>query len=181
MTAAAVDGDLGAAAKEAAVEAGFIVVGAVIGSIVATPGVGTAAGAVIGKGAHKVYKWGKALYGALRRGADDVPVPSPSTYARPSGYRQGVRDQVWNDAIEASTGRVRDPVTGRFMSRDGPWDMGHKPGYEFRKHQGSAADRGIDRGQFLDEYNDPVHYRPELPRSNRSHRGENVTDEYFGP
>jgi predicted DNA-binding ribbon-helix-helix protein len=59
--------------------------------------------------------------------------------------------------------------------------MGHKPGYEFRKLQASAEQRGIPRAQLLDEYNDPSHYRPELPSSNRSHVGENMTDEYFGP
>ena len=101
-------------------------------------------------------------------------------YARPSGFRAGVRDAVWEGAVEAATGRVRDPVSGRFMSRDKPWDMGHKPGLEFRKHQASAAERGIDRAQFLDEYNNAAHYRPELPSSNRSHRGENMTGDYFG-
>jgi predicted ribonuclease toxin of YeeF-YezG toxin-antitoxin module len=88
---------------------------------------------------------------------------------------------VWDQAVEESTGQVRDPVTGRFMSKDKPWDMGHKPDYEFRKHQQSAAKREIDRKQFLDEHNDPSHYRPELPDSNRGHAGENLTDDYFGP
>jgi len=67
------------------------------------------------------------------------------------------------------------------MSKDKPWDMGHKPGQEFRKHQQSAAGRGIDRKQFLDEHNNPSKYRPELPSSNQSHKGENLTDDYFGP
>ena len=58
--------------------------------------------------------------------------------------------------------------------------MGHKPGFEFRKHQQSAKDRQINRKQFLNEYNNPSHYRPELPSSNRSHRGEDKTDQYFG-
>ena len=34
-------------------------------------------------------------------------------YSRPSGFRKGTREQVWDDAVEPSTGRVRDPVTGR--------------------------------------------------------------------
>ena len=67
------------------------------------------------------------------------------------------------------------------MSRDNPWDMGHRPGYEFRKHQQSAQQRGISRKQFIDEHNTPDHYRPELPSSNQSHRGENMTNSYFGP
>ncbi len=28
--------------------------------------------------------------------------------------------------------------------------------------------------------NNPNHYRQELPSSNRSHKGENKTDKYFG-
>ena len=32
----------------------------------------------------------------------------------------------------------------------------------------------------LDEYNNSDHYRPELPSSNRSHKGEDLTDNYFG-
>ena len=38
-----------------------------------------------------------------------------------------------------------------------------------------------DEKQFLDEHNNPAKYRPELPSSNRSHKGENLTDDYFGP
>jgi hypothetical protein len=59
--------------------------------------------------------------------------------------------------------------------------MGHKPKYEFRKLQQSAAGRGVSRSEFLDEYNNPAHYRPELPSSNRGHAGEDLTDEYAGP
>lgn len=126
--------------------------------------------------------WGAtAAKGGLRvadaaRGADGAV-----SYARPSGFRSGVRDSVWDTARNPVTGQVRDPVTGRFMSPDKPWDMGHLPGYEFRKHQRDAADRGLPRDRFLDEYNDPSHYRPELPSSNRSHRGEDDTDAYLGP
>ena len=119
-----------------------------------------------------------------RRGTSSVDarvrVSSETSYERPSGFRKGVRDEVWGAAIEPSTRQVRDPLTGRFMAKDSPWDMGHKPGYEFRKYQESAKARGIDRAQFLNEYNDPSHYRPELPASNRSHRGEDMTDSYFG-
>ena len=100
-------------------------------------------------------------------------------YSRPGHWRSGMRDEVWENAKDKH-GRVRDPNTGRYMSKDQPWDMGHKPGYEFRKHQKSAEERGIDRKQFLDEYFKTEHYRPELPESNRSHKGENMTEEYFG-
>ena len=100
-------------------------------------------------------------------------------YSRPTGFREGVRDKVWENAKD-SHGRVRDPLTGRYMSKDKPWDMGHQPGYEFKKHQESARERGISREQFLNEHNNPDHYRPELPSSNRSHKGEDKTGQYFG-
>lgn len=102
------------------------------------------------------------------------------TYKRPSGYRKGVRDEVWNNA-KNSDGIVRDPLTQQPLKSNEPWDMGHKPGFEFKKHQQSAAERSIPRKQFLDEHNNPNHYRPELPSSNRSHAGEDLTNKYFGP
>ncbi|MFI8709573.1 HNH/ENDO VII family nuclease [Bacillus sp. NPDC077411] len=101
------------------------------------------------------------------------------TYERPSGYRKGVRDTAWDNA-KGKDGQVRDPETKEIMYKDEPWDMGHKPGYEFRKHQKSAEERGITRKQFLDEHNNPDHFRPELPSSNRGHKGKDLTDNYFG-
>ena len=101
-------------------------------------------------------------------------------YSRPSGFRKGVRDKAWEEVEKASPdGIVHDPKTGRPMSKDEPWDMGHKPGYEFRKHRASARERGITRKQFLDEHNNPSRYRPELPSSNRSHVCEDLTDLYL--
>ena len=100
-------------------------------------------------------------------------------YSRPTHWRAGMRDEVW-DGAKDDHGRVRDSVSGKYMCKDQPWDMGHKPGYEFYKHQQSARERGISRKEFLDEYYNSDHYRPELPSSNRSHKGENVTDDYFG-
>ena len=103
------------------------------------------------------------------------------TYDRPSGYRSRVRNKVWNSNVESATGRVRDPVSGKFISGAKPWDMGHKPGYEFREHQKSAQQRKLTRKEFLDEHNKPEHYRPEEPGSNRSHKGEDHSGNYKGP
>lgn len=105
--------------------------------------------------------------------------PKPN-YGRPSKFRKGVRDTVWTGAVEPKTGRVRDPVTGQFMSRKKAWDMGHRPGKEHRKHAADAERRGIPRDEYLNEHNDPNRYRPELPSSNRSHKGEDKTDNYAG-
>lgn len=77
-------------------------------------------------------------------------------------------------------GGVRDPVTGKIIHEWDNWDMGHLPGYEFWKHQQSAAERGISRKQFWDEYNNPEHYRPELPSSNRGYIGEMKSGKYYG-
>jgi hypothetical protein len=104
---------------------------------------------------------------------------SPASYDRPSAYRKGIRDKVWNDAI-GTDGYVRDPQSGSIMNENEPWHMGHRPGYEFRKHQRSSEARGISREQFIDEYNNPASYRPELPVSNLNHRGEDMTNQYFG-
>jgi predicted ribonuclease toxin of YeeF-YezG toxin-antitoxin module len=120
------------------------------------------------------------------RGPDGRFIPNPdagnpgSTYDRPSGYRSGVREKVWNGAMDES-GIVRDPLTGQVMDPAEPWHMGHKPGYEFWKHKQNAEQRGITREKFLDEHNNPSHYRPELPSSNSSHAGENHSSDYFGP
>ena len=127
------------------------------------------------------------------KNVDDLPTPTsvwrpdaptgprdiPKTYQRPSGFRKGVREKVWEDA-KGPDGKVRDPLTGTEIKFDEPWDMGHRPGYEFRKHQKSAFDRGVDRKKFLDEHNNPSHYRPELPSLNRSNRGELLSGQYFG-
>jgi predicted ribonuclease toxin of YeeF-YezG toxin-antitoxin module len=94
-------------------------------------------------------------------------------------FRKGVRQKVFEDA-RGPDGKVRDPLTKRAIKFDDKWDMGHKPGVEHWKHQQSAAQRGLTREQFLDEYNKPTHYRPELPRSNRSHAGEAPNNTYLG-
>lgn len=116
---------------------------------------------------------------AAKTDADQPSQWSKTLYNR-GKFRKGVRDQVWENAREASPdGVVRDPVTQTQMNKTEPWDMGHKPGYENWKHVRSAEARGISRKQFLDEYNKVEHYRPELPLSNRSHLGENTKAGYY--
>ncbi|WP_417448448.1 HNH/ENDO VII family nuclease [Idiomarina abyssalis] len=107
------------------------------------------------------------------------------TYARNSGFRKGVRDEVWNDAVNPETGLVNDPLTDIVMKKDEPWDMGHRPGMEFRKERDNAINKWLDnrdyttRKEFLDKLNDPKRYRPELPSSNRSHRDEDATNDFW--
>jgi predicted ribonuclease toxin of YeeF-YezG toxin-antitoxin module len=101
-------------------------------------------------------------------------------YSRP-GLRKYVKQDSWDLAFEASPdGIVRDAVTGEPIDPNKDWQMGHKPGYEFSKHQESAAARNISREQFIDEYNNASHFRPEFPESNASHAGEDHSNRYLG-
>jgi len=138
------------------------------------------AGAVargIMKPLENVLKDGEELEQIAKKAAKTV---EKDVYRRPKGYRKGVRDKVWKTAKDEE-GKVKDPLTNSPMKKDDAWDMGHKPGYEFRKHQASARRRNISRKEFLDEHNDPSHYQPELPSSNQGHAGEDFTNDYLGP
>jgi hypothetical protein len=103
-------------------------------------------------------------------------------YERPSGYHAGVRDKVWAKAVEnAPGGVVHDPISGDVIEKDSPWEMGHKPGFEFWKHRQASARRGISRTDFINEYNFVEDYRPETKASNSSHKGEAPDNVYIGP
>jgi hypothetical protein len=101
------------------------------------------------------------------------------TYARPSSFRVGKEAEVWALAPKEPDGSVLSPSKTKIRPGD-PWVMGHKPKYEFWKHQRSAAERGISREQFLNEYNDAKNLRPETKKDNESHLYEDRTDAYFG-
>jgi hypothetical protein len=93
-------------------------------------------------------------------------------YSRPK-FRPGVREAVYEKArADSPDGIVRDPDTRAEIPFDSDWQMGHEPGWEFRKHRSSAARRHLTREQFVDEYNDPNHYRPETPATNKGHELE---------
>lgn len=96
------------------------------------------------------------------------------------GFRKGVRDKVFTKAKKKGNGSVRDPNTKVRLKRKGRWDMGHKPGFEYKKHKISAAVQGKSRKKFLDEHNDPEHYEPEDPSSNSGHSHEDATNNYLG-
>ncbi|MCC6678665.1 MAG: hypothetical protein IT436_16140 [Phycisphaerales bacterium] len=92
-----------------------------------------------------------------------------STYAR-AGFRGGVRQATWQQAINASLdGQVRSPG-GDIIPPGASFDMGHRPPWSFRDSQTWAQQRGLSRKEFLDEQNDPRAYRPETARDNRSRR-----------
>ena len=97
--------------------------------------------------------------------------PYSNPKSRPS-YRKGVVDDVWENA-KGPDGKVRDPLTNQVIEwelgqpRKDVWDMGHRPGHEYRKLHKDYTDGNITKQQFLDEFNNPARYRPETPNTNR--------------
>ncbi|NVE92234.1 HNH/ENDO VII family nuclease [Vreelandella titanicae] len=71
-----------------------------------------------------------------------------------------------------------DPNTGELLewdtskSRAGQWDMGHKPGHEYRKLHKDYMDDKITKEEFMTFYRDPNNYQPESPSANRSRKYE---------
>jgi hypothetical protein len=56
---------------------------------------------------------------------------------------------------------------------------------EYWKERDNAINKWLNerehtsRKEFLDKMNDPKRYRPELPSSNRSHRGEDASLDFW--
>jgi len=104
---------------------------------------------------------------------DAEPLPYSDPTSRPS-FRSGVVQRVWDAAI-GPDGLVRDPNTGDVIdwtsgdSRRGVWDMGHVPGQRYADQHARYMAGDLTPAEFRDWYNDPAHYRPELPGNNRSH------------
>jgi hypothetical protein len=100
------------------------------------------------------------------------------TYSRP-GFTEAERAKIWDQAVKDGGGKVKSP-SGTEIKPGDPWEVGHKPMYEFWKHVRSAAERGISREQFLRECKDLSKYRPETKADNSSHAFEDKTDAYLG-
>ena len=52
------------------------------------------------------------------------------------------------------------------------WDMGHIPTAKYSKVHEAYMNGKLTTKEFVDWYNDPANYKPELPSNNRSHRYE---------
>jgi hypothetical protein len=65
-----------------------------------------------------------------------------------------------------------DPNTKQRIPVSGPYDFGHKPGFEWWKTKERAIREGWSREQIIEYENDPKHYQVEAPGPNRSHRYE---------
>lgn len=98
----------------------------------------------------------------------------PYSKSRPS-YRKDVVDKVWENAKNRK-GEVVDPYTGekilwdKTKARSGQWDMGHKKGSSYKELHKRYMDGKINKGEFLNIYNDPLNYHPQTISSNRSRK-----------
>ena len=91
--------------------------------------------------------------------------------------KKGVVEEVWENA-KGPDGLVRDPNTGEVInwtpgeSRKGGWDMGHISEAKYSEMHEAYMNGELTTKEFVDWYNDPANYRPELPSNNRSHKYE---------
>ena len=112
----------------------------------------------------------------MRRALDSGNKTKPYANSRPS-FRKGVVEEVWENA-KGPDGLVRDPNTGEVInwtpgeSRKGVWDMGHIPQAKYSEMHEAYMNGELTTKEFVDWYNDPANYRPELPSNNRSHKYE---------
>ena len=84
--------------------------------------------------------------------------------------RKEVRTQVEINAPKNEKGQFLDANTGKPI--EGKYDLGHKPGYEYRLEEAKAEKEGLSQAQFNEQMNNPDLYQIEDPSSNRSHQFE---------
>jgi hypothetical protein len=101
----------------------------------------------------------------------------PTRYLDPTirpPYRAGQVEQVWQAALRAGGGEVRDPHTGELLewnpsiSRNGQWDMGHVYGENYSAKHAQLMRGELTWEEFSDWYHDPLNYQPQSVPSNRS-------------
>lgn len=82
---------------------------------------------------------------------------------------EGKRVEVFWDPGEPATATSPGRPAG---TRAGVWDMGHAPGFEYRRLRERYLSGEMTLDEFLEEYRDPSSYRVEDPSRNRSHVDE---------
>ncbi|MDQ0072702.1 YD repeat-containing protein [Variovorax boronicumulans] len=107
-------------------------------------------------------------------------VLNPESYTR-AKIPSNLRDETFDQWVNPSTGRVTDSLTGAQFERNDRWQMGHRPQMEFWKEKQDAVNQWLYEGKHVtpQEFRamqlDSSRYRPELPKSNMGHRGEDST------
>ncbi|WP_153848419.1 DUF6443 domain-containing protein [Sphingobacterium paramultivorum] len=116
----------------------------------------------------------KADAKAAAKAEEKIVSKKPYSKSRPS-YGKDQVETVWETAKQKD-GKVYDPNTGEELKWDKTkrreWDMGHKPGKEYRKLHKDYMDGKITKDEFLKEYKNPDNYQPESKSANRSGRYE---------
>ncbi|MGD9654386.1 MAG: HNH/ENDO VII family nuclease [Sulfuricurvum sp.] len=107
---------------------------------------------------------------------EETKKPYSDPKKRPKYSKNQVED-VW-DKSKDKDGKVIDKNTGEELawdkskSRQGQWDMGHKPGHEYRDLHKDYMDGKITKEEFLERYRDANNYNAESISGNRSHKYE---------
>lgn len=84
--------------------------------------------------------------------------------------RKNTVKQIKENAPKTKDGRYIDPNT--LQPIDGPYDIGHKYGQEWRTRKKMHQEKGSTRKEVLDAENNPDLYQIEDRSSNRSHKYE---------
>ena len=107
--------------------------------------------------------------------SDIIKESIPYMNSRPT-YTDGQVEAVW-EAWKSADGKVYDPsgqeiIWDRTKPRKGQWDMGHIPGQKYAEVHAKYIGGKMTKEEFLAWYRNPANYRPELPKTNRSHKYE---------
>ncbi len=144
---------------------------------------------VLGKGAANLLDSGSdvakmtnnvadASSDVLKQGDNVVDTTKVMPYAnsRPSYGKTQVQD-VWDFYFDETIDGVLDPSDSIIkwdsnFPRNGQWDMGHIPSQKYELKHNEYMQGVITKEEFLEWYQNPANYRPELPSTNRSHKFE---------
>lgn len=103
---------------------------------------------------------------------DEPPVYLATPWDTRVGLREGTKEKIRAAAPKTANGDYIDPNTGQVIPREGPFDYGHKPGFEWWRTQELARAEGWTREEIIEYENDPDHYQIEDPSANRGHQFE---------
>ena len=88
--------------------------------------------------------------------------------------RQDVREEVERRAEKNEEGKFLD---ANHEPIEGPYDLGHKAGYEHWREAEKAEQEGLTQEEFNERMNNPDYFQIEDPHENRSHTHELPAEE----
>ena len=90
--------------------------------------------------------------------------------ARRVKLRQSVKEQLLERQPRNIEGQIIDPNNGKVI--EGNYDIGHKPGHEWRNNKIEYEKQGFTYKQVIEAEDNSVNYHLEAPGSNKSHKYE---------